>query len=84
MLATRSFRETVLPAVNHGGDSDSTGAIAGNIAGILYGERAISPEWLRELELRNEIGQIAEDLYRAIQHGPGWEPEREWDRYPGW
>jgi ADP-ribosylglycohydrolase len=38
--ATRSFRDVVITAVNHGGDSDSTGAIAGNLAGhALWSER---------------------------------------------
>ena len=37
VCATRSFRDAVITAVNHEGDSDSTGAIAGNLAGTLYG-----------------------------------------------
>ena len=83
VLTTRSFREAVLVAVNHGGDSDSTGAIAGNMAGVLYGEDAIPAEWLDQLELRETITQIAEDLYRCHVRGD-WDPEREWERYPGW
>jgi len=39
------FEKAVLPAVNHGGDSDSTGAITGNIMGALLEDRAIPREW---------------------------------------
>jgi ADP-ribosylglycohydrolase len=84
VLATHSYPEAVVLAANHGGDSDSTAAIAGSLAGITYGEGAIPSEWLEKLQLRSEIAQVAEDLHRAMQGHPEWDPEREWDRYPGW
>lgn len=40
------FLEGIRKAVNHGGDSDSTGAITGNILGTLWGADAIPQEWL--------------------------------------
>jgi ADP-ribosyl-[dinitrogen reductase] hydrolase len=80
--STGSFREAVLVAVNHGGDSDSTGAIAGNIAGALYGAQTIPSDWLEQLELREVITDIADDLYGVSQGA--WDPERECSRYPGW
>ena len=84
VLATDSYAEAVVVAANHGGDSDSTAAIAGSLAGITYGEEAIPSEWLETLELHREIAQVAEDLHRAKQGHREWDPEREWDRYPGW
>jgi ADP-ribosyl-[dinitrogen reductase] hydrolase len=84
VLATDSFSEAVLLAVNHGGDSDSAGAIAGNLAGVIFGEQAIPTDWLDGLELCDDISQIAEDLHKATKGRPEWDPEREWDRYPGW
>jgi ADP-ribosylglycohydrolase len=48
--------------VNHGGDSDSTGAIAGSLLGAAKGEGAIPARWLEVLELRQEIERIAEAL----------------------
>lgn len=57
-----SFRRAILTAVNHGGDSDSTGAVAGNIAGALYGIYAIPEEWRRNVEFSEMIGTIAERL----------------------
>ena len=57
------FSAAVVSAVNHGGDSDSTGAICGNIVGALLGAEAIGPEW-DAIELRDEILGIAGDLCR--------------------
>ena len=74
VLATDSFAEAVVLAANHGGDSDSTGAIAGNLAGIIFGEQAIPAEWLERLELRPEISQVAEDLHRARGEIPNGTP----------
>jgi ADP-ribosylglycohydrolase len=53
------FRAAVLLAVNHSGDSDSTGAICGNIMGAMLGARAIPPEWLEKIEMRSEMGRMA-------------------------
>lgn len=50
-------------AVNHDGDSDLTGAIAGNLLGAMHGVEAIPARWLEPLELRNVISEVAEDLY---------------------
>ena len=52
----------LIAAVNHSGDSDSTGAIAGNIVGASIGYEAIPEEWKKELELRDIILEIADDL----------------------
>ena len=66
-LAARSFEHGVLMAVNHSGDSDSTGAIAGNLLGAMYGVTAIRTAWLENLELNSVIQEIADDLleYKA-------------------
>ncbi len=50
-------------AVNHSGDSDTTGAIAGNILGALLGEHAIPRDWLNRLELVDVIRQVGNDLF---------------------
>ena len=54
--------------VNHGGDSDSTGAVTGNLRGTIEGAGAIPRKWLDGLELREEIENMADDLYAAA-HG---------------
>ncbi|UJA20933.1 ADP-ribosylglycohydrolase family protein [Thermoleophilia bacterium SCSIO 60948] len=49
-------------AVNHSGDSDSTGAITGTIVGTHYGAEEIPERWLAELELRDVIEDLAARL----------------------
>lgn len=56
------FDMAVIASVNHSGDSDSTGAITGNIMGAYLGEEAIDDRWKERLELKCEILEIADDL----------------------
>ena len=56
-----NFVPGLLLAVNHGGDSDSTGSIAGNLLGLIHGRNGIPEEWLQQLELRDVIERIAQD-----------------------
>lgn len=57
------FKAGVLLAVNHSGDSDSTGAITGNILGALMGMDAIPKAWAETVELGMLIEEIAGDLF---------------------
>ncbi len=57
------FSKVIIAAVNHDGDSDSTGAIAGNMAGALIGYEAIPQQWKNDLELHEVTLLIADDLY---------------------
>lgn len=56
------FSAGIAAAVNHRGDSDSTGAVAGNILGALCGYEAIEEKWKRDLELSDVILEMADDL----------------------
>jgi len=78
-LTAADFRSGVLLAVNHGGDSDSTGAICGNLLGASLGAGAIDPGLLDGLEGRETITQIADDLHDVFAEGR--EPSSQ--RYPG-
>ena len=92
-LRSDSFEEGVTLAVNLTGDSDSTGAIAGNLLGALYGVEAIPQRWLEPLELREVITAVADDLLSCPQWKVGEPPPEDadarrerayWvDRYPG-
>lgn len=42
---TETFEDTVVQAVNLGGDADTIGAIAGGLAGAIYGFEAIPERW---------------------------------------
>ena len=57
------LEKALIAAVNHGGDSDSTGAITGTILGAALGESAIPDKFLEKLELREVIREIADDLF---------------------
>ncbi len=73
------FSAGVIAAVNHKGDSDSTGAVTGNILGALCGYEALEDKWKKDLELENVILEIADDLGRpcpvidGVCTDPGWE-----------
>lgn len=56
------FRAAVALAVNHSGDSDSTGSIAGNILGAYYGEQCLPADWLERLEAPHVIRGMADML----------------------
>lgn len=58
-----SFEDAIIAAVNHEGDSDSTGAVTGSILGAYLGMRAIPPHLLEPLELRETIIELADDLF---------------------
>ena len=62
-LVARDFEHGMLLAVNHGGDSDSTGAMCGALMGTMFGASAIPPRWLAVLEHGHEIAEIADDLH---------------------
>jgi ADP-ribosylglycohydrolase len=79
-LAAEDMRDGLLLAVNHSGDSDSTGAICGNLLGAMHGTKAIPPEWLAELELRDVIERVTGDALAEFGDAPpAWG-----DRYPFW
>ncbi len=58
-----------LAAVNHSGDSDSTGSITGAILGILLGIGAIPEIWAHKVENSERIQKIAEDMHSAFRKG---------------
>jgi ADP-ribosylglycohydrolase len=68
-ITATNFRSGVLHAVNHGGDSDSTGAICGNLLGTSLGAENIDTNLMRELEGRDVITQIADDLCDVFAEG---------------
>lgn len=57
------FDKALIAAVNHNGDSDSTGAVCGNILGAYLGYNAISQKYKERLELHDLICETADMLY---------------------
>ena len=90
-----SIEDAIIAAVNHDGDSDSTGAVCGNIMGAIYGYEAMKRKRLfcpqgkeleQTLELSNIILTLADDLYTSCiisEYDPIDTPEkRRWyERY---
>ena len=50
LMDADGFEHCLVDAVNRGGDADTTGAIAGMLAGALYGIEAIPTRWLKALD----------------------------------
>lgn len=61
------FSKALIVSVNHNGDSDSTGAVTGNIMGALVGYDAIPGKWKKNLELADVILEMADDLCHDCQ-----------------
>ena len=54
-----------MASVNHNGDSDSTGAVIGNILGVYLGYDEIPNEYKENLELKDIILKVAQDLLES-------------------
>ncbi|WP_040835213.1 ADP-ribosylglycohydrolase family protein [Nocardia brevicatena] len=76
---TGDARGALLLSVNHSGDSDSTGAVAGNLLGAGHGLSALPMEWVGAVEGRDVLVQVADDLVRAFHYGQRLQLG---DRYP--
>ena len=74
-LSADTFEGGVISAVNHSGDSDSTGAITGNILGLMYGYESIPKRWRETVELADIVSAVAQDLAGGIGATE--------ERYPG-
>ena len=58
LLTTENYRDCLLKAVNLGEDTDTVAAVAGGMAGALYGYDAIPQEWLNVLMKREYIEEL--------------------------
>ena len=59
VLRARSFREAIIIAANHNGDSDSTASIAGQIWGAKDGLEGIPHDWVRRLDVLDPLCEVA-------------------------
>ena len=64
-----NFENAIICAINHDGDSDSTGALTGNIMGVYLGCNSIPKYYIDHLELKEVIYELGEDLSTPIPVG---------------
>ncbi|GAA3627255.1 ADP-ribosylglycohydrolase family protein [Streptomyces chitinivorans] len=83
-LVAEDVRHGLLLAVNHGGDSDSTGSVCGNLLGVMHGETALPPNWVAELEGRATILELADDFAMEMTQGPALHSPATPAGSPGW
>lgn len=62
LIKTSNYREATLKAVNLGFDTDTTAAVTGGLAGLLYGFPSIPVGWMNQLAKKDEIMELAEAL----------------------
>jgi ADP-ribosyl-[dinitrogen reductase] hydrolase len=69
LFSTTTFEECLINTVNQGGDADTTGALAGMLAGALYGIRGLPKRWVKRLDPKvyAEVPGLAEYL---VNHSP--------------
>jgi ADP-ribosyl-[dinitrogen reductase] hydrolase len=65
LCATTSFEDAVVTAVNLGGDTDTTGAVTGALAGSAYGASAIPPRWRDHVQYHDHLIALAD---RLLEH----------------
>ena len=85
---SNDFEKALIASVNHSGDSDSTGAVTGNILGAYLGLKGIPEKYLHNLELKEVILEIADDLYNDckmteynLYHDVIWEKKYIYNTY---
>lgn len=67
LLNTDDYKSLVLKAVNLGQDTDTTAAVAGGLAGIIYGVESIPTDWLNILKRRDYLEKICEDFNTVLK-----------------
>ena len=77
------FSAGVLAAINHSGDSDSTGAITGNILGVIHGIKGIPEKWITNLKYVHILREISGDFYECMNGQMDYPDDRWWGKYPG-
>ena len=64
---TDTFEKGLIDAVNLGGDSDTIGAVYGQLAGAYYGFDAIPSRWIREVKTYGEINNMIDNFIAMLE-----------------
>lgn len=66
LMNSKDYADCVLKAVNLGGDTDTIAAVAGGLAGIVYGISNIPQEWLDKIPKKDKIMEMLDVFYKVI------------------
>ena len=66
LLNASSFKETIIATTNIGNDTDTIGAIAGSMAGIIYGIDSIPENWLNKLQRKDYLIDLATEFENKL------------------
>lgn len=79
-----SFKDAIVASVNHGGDSDSTGSVCGNLMGVIVGYNAIPEEYKKDIELKEIMLALADDMVHGCEiseyHYAETADEKKWEQ----
>ena len=62
LLTSKGYRETVLKAVNLGGDTDTTGIVAGGLAGVHFGLEHVPEDWRADMARAGDLTKLFEQF----------------------
>ena len=66
-LRSDNYKESILTAVNLGGDTDTIAALVGGLAGIIYRMERMPPEWVDKIVKKDEISRLIESFIKGIE-----------------
>lgn len=67
LMTTESYKAAVLKAINLGHDTDTTGAVTGGLAGLLYGFENIPKEWVMQIARKDDIEDLSKRLFQGTK-----------------
>lgn len=67
-MTSNNYKETILKAINLGGDTDTIAAICGGLAGIYFGLQTIPDNWIQCLARKEDILKLSLEFYNALNN----------------
>ncbi|WP_397364654.1 ADP-ribosylglycohydrolase family protein [Olleya sp. R77988] len=68
ILRFDNYKDTVLKAINLGGDTDTTGAVVGGLAGLIYRFESIPTDWIDVLSRKEDIIKLCDKLAKKYEN----------------
>ena len=86
LKSENDFKTCIQCATNHSGDSDTVGAIAGNIIGTILGANNLPAEWCAKIQFHQTLKKLARDLYTKVFSTDNLSKEYPFyqNKFPAW